>query len=236
MTARTTTCVWRPRQMSRRRGLALVETAMAIPLLASILVGTMFLGWAMMNQQQVKTSARYVAWRHANRGWSYTGPDVDPNADPGDPDPTDIDDPNHPGLNSLFFRDRASDIDVWRGGGDNDEVEDLVTAAGTQSSYAREFADRLLVNPYPDHGVFPRAQAASVGTEFGTDVAAFRKYSGAIRGYHIRDGVEWRRSEAGCRHVAREQFLDDLDQVLLSVPDPGTEMGQMIRNTYVNGW
>jgi len=225
MTAKTITRMRRPRQMSRRRGLALVETAMAIPLLASILVGTMFLGWAMMNQQQVKASARYVSWRNANQGWSYT-----------DLNPTNADDPNNPGLNYMFFRDRASAINVWRGGGDNDEMEDLVTAAGTQSSYAADFADRLLVNPYSGHGVFPRAQAASVDTEFGTDVAAFQKYAGAIRGYHIRDGLEWRRSEASCRHVTREQFLDSLDQVLLSVPDPGTEMGRMIRNTYVNGW
>lgn len=236
MTARTRTCERRVRPACRRRGLALVETAMAIPLLATILVGTMFLGWAMMNQQQVKASARYVSWRHANRGWAYTDPGPAPNADPNAADPTDIDDPNHPGLNRLFFRDRAVDIDVWRGGGQNDEVEDLVTAAGAQSAYASDFANRLLVNPYPDHGVFPRAQAARVGAEFGTDVAAFRKYTGSIRGYHIRDGVEWRRNEAGCRYVTRKQFLDNLDQVLTSVPDPGTEMGKMIRGTYVNGW
>lgn len=236
MTARTRIHARRIGLARRRRGLALLETAVAIPLLATILVGTMFLGWAMMNQQQVKASARYVSWRHANRGWVYTNPNPDPNVDPGDPDPTDIDDPNHPGLNHLFFRDRAVDINVSRSGGDNDEVEDLVTAAGGLSDYARDFADRLLVNPYPNHGVFPRAQAASVDTEFGTDVAAFKRFTGSIRGYHIRDGVEWRRSEAGCRYVTREQFLSDLDQVLTSVPDPGTNMGKMIRETYVNGW
>ncbi len=225
MTARTRTYARRIRPACRRRGLALVETAMAIPLLATILVGTMFLGWAMMNQQQVKASARYVSWRHANRGWPTTN--VDPNT---------IDDPDHPGLNRLFFRDRAVDINVSRSGGDNDEMEDLVTAAGSLSDYAGDFADRLLVNPYPDHGVFPRAQAARVGTEFGTDVAAFRKYTGSIGGYHIRDGVEWRRNEAGCRYVTRKQFLDNLDQVLTSVPAPGAEMGEMIRGTYVNGW
>ncbi len=234
MTAKTTIHVRRPRCTSRRRGLALVETALAIPLLASILVGTMFFGWAMMNQQQVKTSARYASWRHANGGWSYTAPAADPA--PGVPDPTDIDDPDHPGLNYMFFRDRAADIDVLRGGGQDDEVEDLVTEAGAQSEYARDFADRLLVNPYSDQSVFPRAQAATVHTEFGTDVAAFQKYGGSIRGYHIRDGVEWRRNEAGCRHVTREQFLDNLDQVLQAVPDPGGEMGEMIRDTYVNGW
>jgi len=230
MTARTTTRTRQIRPERRRRGSALIETAMAVPLLATILVGTMFLGWAMMNQQQVKASARYVSWRHANRGWA------DPNVDPGDPNLANVDDPDHPGLNHLFFRDTAVDIDVWRGGGQNDEVEEFVNAAGAQSTYARDFADRLMVNPYPDHGVFPRAQAARVATRFGTDVEAFQKYTGSIRSYHIRDGVEWRRREAGCRYVTRKQFLDNLDQVLIAVPEPGAGMALMIRGTYVNGW
>ena len=206
---------------------------MCIPLFGCILVGTMFLGWAMMDQQQVKTAARYVSWRVANSGaWTYQA--VDPNDDANDP--TWSDDPDYPGLNHLLFRDEAIDVSVSRGGGQNDEVEDLADAAGGKSDYAGDFADKLLVNPYPDHAVFPRAQGASVSAQFGTDVNAFKKYKGAIRAYHIRDGVEWRRNEAGCRYVTRKQFLDDLDQVLLAVPDPGAEMGKMIRNTYVNGW
>jgi hypothetical protein len=211
----------------------MVETAMCIPLFACILVGTMFLGWAMMDQQQVKTAARYVSWRHANSGtWTYDY--VDPNTDAEDA--VWFDDPDHPGLNHMFFRDEAVDVGVSRDGGREDELESLATAAAGKSDYAGEFADKLLINPYPDQSVFPRAQGASVSAQFGTDVNAFKKYKGAIRSYHIRDGVEWRRNEVGCRYVTRKQFLDDLDQVLVAVPDPGTEMGKMIRNTYVNGW
>jgi hypothetical protein len=211
----------------------MIETAMCIPLFACILVGTMFLGWAMMDQQQVKTAARYVSWRHANSGtWTYDY--VDPNTD--DQDAVWFDDPNHPGLNHMFFRGEAVDIGVNRGRGEDKEMEDLVSAAGQESDYAREFADKLLVNAYPDHSVFPGGQGATVSAEFGTEVNAFKKYKGAIRAYHIRDGVEWRKNEAGCRYVTRKQFIEDLDQVLLAVPDPGTEMGKMIRNTYVNGW
>jgi len=217
----------------RRRGAAMVETAMCIPLFGCILVGTMFLGWAMMDQQQVKTAARYVSWRHANSGvWTYDY--VDPNTDANDP--VWFDDPDHPGLNHMFFRGEAVSVGVSRNAGDTDEQESLVQAAGQRSDYASEFADRLLVNPYPDNVAFPGAQGASVSAEFGTDVNAFKKYKGAIHAYHIRDGVEWRRNEVGCRYVTRKQFLDDLDQVLQAVPEPGTEMGKMIRNTYVNGW
>jgi len=217
----------------RRRGAALIETAMSIPIFAMILVGTMFLGWAMMDQQQVKTAARYTSWRHANTGWDYND-GIDPNLDADDP--VYFDDPNHPGLNELFFRGEAVGVDVSRHGGDNDEVEELASRAAGESDYAGQFADRLLVNPYPDRGVFPRAQGATVGAEFHSDVEAFRKYTGMIRAYHIRDGVEWRRSEAGCRYVTRKMFLDGLDQVLSNIPDPGAEMGKMMRKTYVNGW
>ena len=234
MTDRMTTSGRPRRRIPRsRRGAALVELAMCIPLLAAILVGTMFLGWAMMDQQQVKTSARYVSWRHANSGtWTYDY--VDPNND--SEDPVWADDADHPGLNRMFFRDKAVSIGVSRSGGHDDEAESLVQAAGEQSAYAKEFSDKLLVNPYADHPAFPGAQGASVSAEFGTEVSAFKPYKGAIKSFHIRDGVEWRRNEAGCRYVTRKQFLDNLDQVLLAVPDPGTEMGKMVRNTYVNGW
>jgi len=211
----------------------MVETAMCIPLFGCVLVGTMFLGWAMMDQQQVKTAARYVSWRHANTGtWTYDY--VDPNTD--SVDPVWFDDPDHPGLNHMFFRDEAVSVGVSRGSGNQDEVEALVQAAGGQSDYAREFSDKLMVNPYPDQSAFPGAQGATVSAEFGTTVDAFKNYTGSIRAHHIRDGVEWRRNEVGCRYVTRKQFLDDLDQVLLAVPDPGAEMGKMIRATYVNGW
>lgn len=217
---------------ARRRGAALIETALSIPIFALILVGTMFLGWAMMDQQQVKTATRYVPWRHANSGWEFDG--IDPNTDANDA--AWYDDPYHPGLNEWFFHDKAVSVNVSRHVGDNDEVEELADRAGDESNYAGQFADRLLVNPYPDRGVFPRAQGATVRAEFASDVDAFKKYTGSIRSYHIRDGVEWRRSEAGCRYVTRKMFLDGLDQVLDSIPDPGTDMGEMMRRTYINGW
>jgi len=206
---------------------------MCIPIFACILVGTMFLGWAMMNQQEVKTAARYVSWRHANTpGWEFDG--LDPNTDANDP--TWFDDPNHPGLNEYFFRGEAVSVNVNRGDGERDEMEQLVDEAAGQSDYAGQFADKLLVNPYADQSAFPSAQSAAVHAEFQSDVEAFSRFTGSIRGYHLRDGVEWRRNEVGCRYVTRKMFLDGLDQVLDSIPDPGTEMGRMIRGTYVNGW
>ena len=215
-----------------RRGSAMIETVMCIPILGFVLVGTMFLGWAMMDQQQVKTSARYVAWRHANSGWEYDG--IDPNTDANDA--AWYDDPHHPGLNDLFFRNEAINVDVSRHRGDRQEMEELRDRAAGESDHAGQFAGYLLVSPMAGHGLFPGSQGATVRAEFRSDVEAFRRYTGSIRGYHMRDGVEWRRSEAGCRYVTREMFLDGLDETLNSIPSPGEEMGRMLRTTYVNGW
>ena len=213
----------------RRRGTALLETAMCIPLLASVIVLTMFLGWAMMNQQHVKASARYTAWRRVYGGWprAGTGDAQDPNA---------IDDPNHPGLNELFFRGEAISVHVDGGSGPDDEFEQLIGAAFQRSSFAGEFADRLILHPLPDHARFQHARRAWVSAEFRNDIEAFRRYRGAIHSHHIREGVEWRRNQADCRHVTREMFLLSLDRQLYSVRPPGDGMAKMIRSLYRNGW
>ena len=214
------------RDRRRRRGTALVEAAMCIPLLAAVIVLTMFLGWAMMNQQSVKAAARYTSWRRVYGSWNR----------PENYDPNTPDDPNHPGLNHMFFRDRARSIHVERDSGHADELERLVAAAFDQGEDAGSFADGLIINPPLDHGRFPRARRARIWVDFQHDMAAFRRYQGDIRSHHIRDGVEWRRRQADCRHVTREQFLYSLETVLQAVRPPGDGMGKMVRSLYRNGW
>ncbi len=202
---------------------------MCIPLLATVVVLTMFLGWAMVNQQHVRASARYVAWRNVYRHWYWPE-----GFDAQDPDL--IDDPNHPGLNAMFFEGEARWISVGGGGGHRDEFERLIDAAAEQSAFAGSFADYLLLNPLPDRGRFAHARRATVRAEFDTDVEAFRKYSGAIRSGHIRDGVEWRRNQANCRHVTREMFLTSLEDVLNGVNPPGEGLAARVRGLYHHGW
>jgi hypothetical protein len=210
----------------RRRGTALVELAMCIPLLAGVIALTAFLGWAMMNQQNVKAAARYTSWRRVYGGWPQRNPD----------DPNDVDDPNHPGLNVLFFRERASSVHVEGGSGQTDEFEQLIAAAGNHSDYAATFADWLILHPPPDRGHFQHARRAHVWASFRSDLEMLNRYRGAIHSRHIRDGVEWRRGQADCRHVTREQFLGTLDEVLLDVPAPGDGMARMVRSLYLHGW
>ena len=202
---------------------------MCIPLLATIIMVTMFLGWAMMNQQHVKAAARYTSWRHVYGSW--------PSAEAQDRDnPDAVDDANHPGLNGLFFRGEAISIGIGGGSGDRDEFEQLIAAASSHSDFAGEFSDRLLLHPLPGHGHFDHARWAHVAAEFSNEVEAFRRYRGAIRAQHVRDGVEWRRNQADCRHVTREQFLMSLDEQLNSVPNPGAGMAAMMRSVYRHGW
>ena len=210
----------------RRRGTALVELALCIPILASVIVLSAFFGWAMTNQQHVKAASRYAAWRRVKGGWHHWNWG----------DPHDADDPCHPGLNEKFFRDEASSVHVDGWSGPVEEFEDFISSAGEYSDDAAVFADQLMMNPPPDYGTFQHARQAKISAKFHSDLAAFEKYHGAIRSHHIRDGVEWRRNDATIRHVTRIQYLDELDEVLYSVESPGEGMAKMIQNLYRNGW
>lgn len=202
---------------------------MCIPLLAAVIATTLFFGWAMMHQQHVKASARYTSWRRVYGDW-HVPANVNAN------DPNTQDDPNYPGLNQLFFRNEGAGIHVDGWGGPTDEFEQLVGAAGQHSQYAQDLADRLILNPLPDRGHFQHARWRRVSASFPSEVGAFRAFQGDIRASHIRDGVEWRRKQADCRHVVREQFLLPLDSTLDAVQPPGDGLARMMRSLYRNGW
>lgn len=213
-----------------RRGTAMVEAAMAMPILGGILVLTMFFGWAVMNAQAVKTAARYTAWRHVyGRSHPEDGyPANDPNAGY---------DPNQFELSEMFFRDEARSHGVGGHGGWIDEFEALVSAAGGYSDTARTFSDRLILHPSgsPYYWHFHHAYHAHVWAEFENDVEAFQKWQGSIHARHMRDGREWRRNQAHSRHVTREMFLGDLDAMLGNIAgDQG--LAERTRGLYRHGW
>lgn len=211
----------------RRRGTALVETALCIPLLALALALTLFLGWAMMNQQGVKSAVRYTAWRNVYRSRYELG--YDPN------DPNNVESPTPEALNRKFFRDEGTDIDIGGGNGTIEEMEQLVQAAGQYSGAAESLSAELLI--YRTYwGGFHRAQRSAISSEFETQAEALQRYEGDIRSEHMRDGVEWRRHQADCRRAIREQFLLPLHTVLDGVDAPGDGMARMIQGLYKHGW
>jgi len=214
-----------------RRGTSLIELVLCIPLLAGVLALTMFFGWAMMNQQNVKSAARYVAWRHLYGGWPQHNP-LNPAAVFDPCDPNNGDDRYHPWLNAMFFQGRADHIGVGGRGAGTGEYEALAAAAGKYGAAPGQFADGLLLPP--TH--FDYTRGGSVSAHFPSSFALWQKYTGSISGWHVRDGVEWRRGQADCRDDVRDQFLPTLDAGLLGLPVPADDMGRMVRGLYNGGW
>ena len=192
-----------------RRGTALVEFAMCIPLLALVISLTFFFGHAMMNQQHVRISDRYTAWRRA------AGGNVDGQT-----------------LNTLFFRERAEGIGLTEDGGPADTLEDYVAFAAWTGSDAERLARATVLQR------FPRGQRATVEAEFPSSSGAgvYRRLAGAIRGSHYRDGVEWRRGQARPEDGLRDEFLGDVDATLDNLPAPADTLGQVLRGLYLAGW
>ena len=192
----------------RRRGAAILEFVLCIPLLATILGLTFFFGWSMKNQQRMRMVARYDAWRHVLTN----------------------DDTHHDDLNKVFFDGKSSGLGFAHGTGPDDTLRDLVDAVGQFSQLAQPLADELVMDR------FPRGRSASPSGGFPTDVGVWRKFHGDIKSHHVRDGVEWRRRQASCEETVVDQFLQSLDQALGAIPAPGDGLGQAFRRLYLNEW
>ncbi len=192
--------------LRRRRGAAMVEFCLAIPILAGVIACTWFFGFAMLNQQKVRVAERYGAWAHVRKV----------------PDPVD--------LNTAFFRGRGFNIDVGADGGPDTNLTAFVDEVAGWTGPGSDLANSLLANDAP------RARTATVASEFSSDVAYWQRFTGQIRGSQSREGVEWRRQQLGFSRLLREEYLSDLEAMLSSVPTPGTEMADLIRQLYHNGW
>ena len=187
----------------------MVEFAMCIPLLALVISLTFFFGHAMMNQQHVRISDRYTAWRRVAGG-----------------------NVNGQALNTLFFRERAEGTGVAEDRGPAETLEDYVAFASWSGADAERLARATVLQR------FPRGQRATVRAEFPSNsgAAVYRRLTGAIRSSHYRDGVEWRRGQARCEDALRDEFLGDLDATLDNLPAPADTLGQVLRELYLAGW
>ena len=190
----------------RRRGAVLVEFALIIPMLAGIIALTFFFGRAMMNQQHVRISSRYTTWRQVRAGQAVGAED----------------------LNTQFFNEGGADIEIHRGVGPDDTLDDLVTRAGDTNEWAHALAENTVT------GGWPRGATARVAAAFPSDVALWRQFQGQMHGRHGRDGVEWRRGEVSYLQAIRDQFLQELDQTVSGIPDQ-TLQGNL-RALYLQRW
>jgi hypothetical protein len=192
----------------RRQGTSVMEMVLVIPLLATIIFLVWFLGWSMTNQQHVRISDRYAAWRYVHGGGV-----------------------TRESLNDQFFGNKAVNIDIgYQSVEPNPTPEELVEAAGNVSPLAQSLADRSVGQR------FPRGHRREVWAEFPSSVGLWQQFAGQISSASGREGVEWRHGEAQLNVSVTDQFLPDLESALSGVPAPGTDMATMIRQLYLGGW
>jgi hypothetical protein len=196
------------RQARSARGTSVIEMVLVIPLLATIIFLVWFFGWSMTNQQHVRISDRYTAWR------TFHGGGV-----------------TNDGLNDSFFDSKAININVDYTMPDQDDtIQDFIVAAATVSPEAQSLADRTAGQK------FPRGRRDRVWAEFPSTVGLWQKYAGQITSISGREGLEWRYTQAQESGAITDQFLQDIETTLNAVPAPGDDMATMIRRLYISGW
>ena len=191
-----------------RRGTAMVEFVLVLPLLLTVLAATFFFGWAMMHKHQVSVADRYAAWRRVETGsW-----------------------PSEDRINEVCFADRAKDVDLVSEAAVGQTARDLVDVAGQQGGPVKLLAEELVVERYPG------GKQARVSATFRHAMALWAKSAGTITHHHGREGVTWRRDEVSCWTTLRDQYYSGLDGELLKVPAPANGMASMVRGLYLARW
>jgi len=192
----------------RRKGAALLEFVVCVVLFGFILTLTYFFGWAMKNQQNVRLSARYSTWREV-----HTSQPVDAAR-----------------VNALSLDGAADEVDLETYSWPDPSRRDYVDAAGQVSGPAEDLAGEIIL------GRFAGIRRAEVAARFPTDVGAWQRYAGSIRSAHARQGVEWRRGQAGASSILRQEYFGRLEDATGSIQSPGQNFAAMVRRLYHSGW
>ena len=202
---------WSKCKRAHRRGNVLIEFVLVIPLLATIIGLTFFFGWAMTNQQHVKISDWFQAWRGVRKDAVASEAQ----------------------LNAWFFQDRADEEDLRQEGGTGPTgaMEDFVAAVANRTARGGNMARMLAMEDHSDR--FPHGKRAFVAAEFPSNIGIYQQFGGAIQNEHTRDGVEWRRGQARCERALRDEFYPALDDIIGNLPGG---LGEVIRDLYLSRW
>ena len=219
----------------------MIEFAMCIPLLALLITGMFFFGWAMRNQQKVKISDRYAVWRVVHNAKART--DASSYAytlynEPGEGTQRDryiqnftagnVIDPTTDLLIEQFLGGRSDNVQLDVTSGPRETQQQLLDALS--GSDAESLADRTIA------GVFPGSVSANVASEFRADMELWEYFarSGGMEATHVRDGVQWRRWQTSTRETIRDLFLTELDQAVGTIPD--ATLQKNLRSLYIRDW
>jgi hypothetical protein len=187
----------------------MVEFVLCIPFFALLIAGIFFLGWAMRNQQKVRTADRYAAWRSVHdRTWSNNDLNMEGQID------------------GLFFADQGIGVDHSENGGPTDTREDYQVEAGMRGPETGEFCEDALTH-------LSQGRRARVSSDFESD-SIYKFASGAIESSHVRDGRSWRYHEGSIRESVRDLYLEGLEDAVDNIHD-GT-MRRSVHTLYYYGW
>ena len=249
-----------PEQNPRRRGTALLEFVMSLPILLLVIAGIFFFGQVMRNQQRLRVSDRYVSWRHLHN--NQAGTDMqDQVVDDGLNEPSDeakaeredfeaeysavnVVEPTDDRINELLLEWRADKGSLGYGGWANETRDEVIVAAGEESGQdAGDLADKSLSD-------FPEGSQGRVSAQFPQEQEALGRIQGMVssghrssgskegsdffRPGHHREGRQWRRWEASYLESIRELFLSDFDDANKSIPH-GT-LRKNIEDMYLRRW
>jgi hypothetical protein len=195
---------------THRKGTALLEFVMSIPLLATVIAGTFFFGWVMRNQQRVRIASRHVAWSHV-----YETAETANSAD----------------VDDLFFDTRGEGTFIEGEGFAGSALEDYVRAVNNRHEDAGRVVEEMITEADP-----PEARREFVESNFETNNDLWRKLSqGAIRMEHHRGGRTWRRPEwSPLSKVTTETLLEECDAMADAPSDSKVESA--LRLLYEGGW
>jgi hypothetical protein len=247
-------------QNHRRRGTALLEFVMSLPILLLVIAGIFFFGQVMRNQQRLRVADRYVSWRHLHN--SQAGTDMqDQVIDDGLNEPSDeskaereafeeeyravnVVDPTTDRINELLLGSRGENVGSGYGGWSNETRADLIAAVEEEGGQdAGDLADKSLSD-------FPEGSQGRVSAEFPQEQEALDRIQGMVssghqsrrsengsdffRPGHHREGRQWRRWEASYLESIRDLFLSDFDDANKSIPHE--TMRENMENLYLRHW
>lgn len=193
-----------------RKGTAVLEMLMVIPLLSLIVVLIFFWGWAMVNQQSVRVSDRYAAWETVGGGGC-----------------------SNDAINQDFMGNAAANVVFAPSREQSKTSPDFATEAREDGSPASgAVADDLITYAPGEYQDF-------VSAEFPSTVTFMQRFQGSIKDTYFRDGIEWRWGQLNEVSTIQKLYLTQdggVDTTLNSIGGQGAPMAQMIRGLYLGGW
>lgn len=208
---------------ARRRGSAMTETVVTLPLILLLLALMVYFGVSLQRLQRVTAAGRYESWRQMDDGVHNAAAEL-------------IDEDR---INEQFFSGKAASVDVQVSFGETTEANDLLDAAlvsaGAQNGNmdvdsARDWMDKMLSEA-------PGTRGVGVEASFdATSMGMLSSFDGPMRHHTVVLDGDWRYapwlrygSTAGrdvVWPVIHEVFYDELAALFEPLANGGNEVAE----------